>query len=120
MKAVAINISVLISVILGCSSFFGHAEERSSDKILEPLYGVVMTESAVEFRVKSTGCTNEDDFVVHLNDSELGAELVVSRTKPDKCRRMPKIVTIKKTLDYSGLEPNLSIMLLNPLKVSRK
>ena len=120
MKTRATYLSAFIALILGCLSFSSNAQDYPGKKILEPLYGVAMIKNGVELKVKSTGCTNKEDFVVDLKLAESGAQLVINRTKPDMCRRMPKIITIKKTLDYSGIEPNLSIMLLNPLKVSRK
>ena len=120
MKTRATYLSTFITLIVGCSSFASNAQDHSSKKALEPLYGIALIKNAVELKVKSTGCTNKEDFVVDLKLSESGVQIVVNRTKPDMCRRMPKVITIKKSLDYSYIEPNLSIMLLNPLKVSRK
>jgi len=113
-------LSTFTAFILGCSSFSSNAQDQLNQNILEPLYGIVIIKNVVKVDVKSTGCTNEEDFIFDLNPSESGTQLAVKRTKPDMCRRMPKIITIEKSLDYSALEPNLSIILLNPLKVIRK
>jgi len=113
-------LSTLMVFIVGCSSFASNAQDQSNHNVLEPLYGISMIKNAVKIKVRSTGCTNEEDFVIDLNISESAPHLAVKRTKPDMCRRMPQIITIEKSLDYSALEPNLSIMLLNPLKVSDK
>jgi len=113
-------LSTIIIFIVGCASSASNAQDHSSLSILEPLYGITMINNAIKVSVKSTGCTNEEDFIIDLKLSDSGAQLAVKRTKPDRCRRMPKIITIEKSLDYSSLEPSLSIMLLNPLQVSRK
>ncbi len=120
MKTRVTFLSAFMALIVGCSSVASHAQEYSGKKALEALYGIAMIKNAVELKVKSTGCTTKEDFVIELKFSGAEAKLEVVRTKPDMCRRMPKIITITKTLDYSAIEPNLSIMLLNPLKASHK
>jgi|GEM_PF-2565953 len=113
-------LSTLIVFIVGCSSFSSNAQDQLNQNVLEPLYGITMIKNAVKVSVKSTGCTNEEDFIIDLKPTQFEMQLAVKRTKPDLCRRMPKIITIEKSLDYSTLEPNISIILVNPIKVSRK
>jgi len=105
---------------LGCSSHANQTQNQSGSDDLEALHGITLNKNTLILNVRSTGCTTEDDFLIHLTALNNEVQLSVERIKEDHCRRMPKVMRIEKTLDYSDIAPNLPIMLLNPLKVSRQ
>ena len=81
------------------------------------LYGIKVDTKRVLFEVKSTGCTRAKDFQVTLNKATEPATLRVIRMRPDRCRGMPKRVSLIKTLDFPSMDSNLEVVLLNPLKL---
>ena len=115
-----VYLSAFVVLILGCSSYANQTQNQPGSNALEALHGITLNKNILILNVRSTGCTTADDFVIHLTPLNSEVQLLVERIEEDRCRRMPKVMRIEKVLDYSGIAPNLPIMLLNPLKVSRQ
>jgi len=116
----------LFSAVILLASSTNFASERQAaetsldtvDKVnLVALFGIELHASHVLFKVMSNGCTSDKHFETLLVSSGRSLELGIERTKRDRCRRKPKLIQITKELDYSGLAPNLPIMLVNPLQI---
>lgn len=113
MKLMLTSISIIFCI--SCASV---AQGEKSTSSLESLYGVSLVETGVRFKVRSNGCTKPEDFIFDIKTLENEATLSILRTRGDHCRRMPKVIELTKTLDYSRIGPNLPIRLVNTFKVN--
>jgi len=89
----------------------------SSPRQMELLYGVSIDKNKIYFVVKSSGCSHAEDFQVALKKAKEQLTLSVIRISPDRCRGMPKQVSLAKNLDFSSTDSKLDVVLLNPLKL---
>jgi len=105
---------MMVSLLLACSSM------ASSQNKLEPLYAVSLSDKSIEFEVKSTGCTTAEDFKLNMRSADDHLILNIERIKIDRCRRMPKVISLSKAVDFSNIESNLVIMIDNPFKMKSK
>lgn len=108
---------LLMLCLVSCSSV--SSEESTLQKHAQPaqLYGITLLETKVQFRVRSNGCTKPEDFEIALKEADQFASLSIVRTKVDRCRRMPRIIQLTKSLDYSLIPPNLPIRVVNSFDV---
>lgn len=60
----------------------------SSDDLLEPLLGVRRTKSGLSFQVRSSGCTNKNNFAVVVNRKNNMYEIEAERVRTDNCELM--------------------------------
>ena len=90
---------------LACASLLASGCAVSSDH--EPLYGIEVSRQALFVDVRSTGCTQADDFKVIQQDK--GIE--VSRLRADNCRRRPFVKRVKLKIPQDINNKRL----LNPL-----
>ena len=60
----------------------------------EILYGIQLNKEQLEIRVKSTGCTKPEHFKVETKAEADHQQLLIVRTKTDRCRAMPRIITV--------------------------
>jgi len=102
------------------SVFFTSMSVASGQSKLEPLYTVSLSEKKLEFAVKSTGCSAAEDFKVHMRSADEQLILTIERIKVDRCRRMPKVISLSKAVDFSNIDSNLDIMIGNPFKIKSK
>jgi len=111
MTKLQITIVSLFSVLLANSCVAGGSNKLSS------LYGIEVDKNRIHFEVISSGCTKADDFQVALNQSIVPVSLSIIRTRPDRCRGMPRRVSLTKTMDFSSVGSDLDVVLLNALKI---
>lgn len=95
-------IITLIMSVMACSTSL---QAEKSIK-LETLYGINIKAKSIMVKVYSFGCTKAKDFTIE----EQSGALSIVRTKIDRCRKMPELVSIrlpfhKQLNDYQVLNP---------------
>lgn len=105
-------VTALTSLLLAAScSLAGNNQEQNY--MIETLYGIQLHKDKLTVRVKSNGCTKAEHFGVQAK-AELDHHLLtVVRTKADRCRKMPRIISIE--LDSPTTVKN-GYRLVNPLQ----
>jgi len=101
---------VIILILAGALSINASAK---NDRKLESLYSAQFTDKYVIIEVKSTGCTRPEHFSL-LFDGKAGVDYSVMRIvrdKPDRCRAMPRIISLHLEL------PGALAALKEPYKV---
>jgi len=65
-------------------------------KIIEPLQLIKIEDKQLTFKVLSTGCTQENDFVINNQIVGQQCQLTIYRIKPDLCKRaaLPKKIVL--------------------------
>jgi secreted trypsin-like serine protease len=90
-------------------------EPNSNMNKLETLQDIDINRSGVEITVISTGCTAVGDFRMALAQRQDHIELGVYRTRPDRCRRAPKPITLLLPWDDDHRFPQQKVRILNPI-----
>ena len=83
----------------------------------EPILGMIYAPGKLEFQVRSTGCTEKDDFVVQRFSlpSQTTPQLLLVRTVEDFCDAfVPFGVRISFSYEELGLEGEDRFTVLNP------
>jgi len=106
--------------VMAVSVFYTGMSVAAGQSKLEPLYAVSLFEKKLEFAVKSTGCSAAEDFKLHMRSADDQLILAIERIKVDRCRRMPKVISLTKAVDFSNIDSNLDIMIGNPFKIKFK
>ena len=111
-RQLPVFITLFAGLILATSHLLaeGSLEKKHN---METLYGIRLHTAGLEVRVKSHGCTEPEHFEVETmvsNDKNL---LTVVRKKPDRCRKMPRIIHLN--LEFPHTEKTL-YQLVNPLQ----
>ena len=83
------------------------------DAKIENLHGFQLTEKTATIVVTSTGCTEKQDFVVVLQQSQPAAATFI-RLKPDFCRAAPSPYLIKFSLPEIGAQEFTVTNLITP------
>lgn len=93
---------------------------------LERLHGLLFDEKTLTIRVRSTGCTNKEDFEISVSKAGPGKAaltLEIVRIEPDFCRTTPHPVDITFSWEELGVDPGLlktaSVKVANPFGVLR-
>lgn len=97
-KFITLFAPALVSLVLSAScSIAGDKPSPpiSSQSGGEALYGIQLMQDKLALRVKSNGCTEAGHFVVQVNEMFDPPTLLVVRNKPDRCRRMPRIIPLE-------------------------
>ncbi|MFC3150864.1 hypothetical protein ACFOEK_07480 [Litoribrevibacter euphylliae] len=106
---------VMIAMIAGCST----CVSAQSNAPLEPLHAIFLERDnqslAVHFKAISHGCTTTQDFELTIKESNEINQLSITRLRPDRCRKMPKLVSLTKRLRYDEINASLPIQLKNHL-----
>ena len=86
---------------------------------LEPVRSARITDGRLYVRVDSNGCTQAEDFAVHVDVSDDGAVgLGVEREDPDLCKALvPDGVELSWSLQDLDATASGPFRLLNPLKL---
>lgn len=86
---------------------------------LEPVRSARIADGRFRVRVDSNGCTDTEDFAVHVELSENGAVgLGLERTEEDHCKALvPDGVELSWSLRELGVNAPGPFRLLNPLKL---
>lgn len=87
---------------------------------VEPIYGFEAQTTALQFVVRSNGCTDITHFDLLLSeatDEDYAVTLV--RNKRDKCKAMPKMLTLQLPLERR-LTTASKLVLNNPFAVKRR
>lgn len=84
---------------------------------IEPLYGIQLQAQHTTIQVKSFGCTRASHFESKLLDKKNYYQLTLLRTTKDRCKRMPKIISldIDLALKNTATEIKKPVFLRNPL-----
>lgn len=83
---------------------------------VETLYGINLGKDAISITVLSTGCTREKHFNLHFTNTKTeSVSMVVVRSEPDRCKRMPFLKKI--TLSLPKKLQDKPLFLLNRFKV---
>lgn len=115
------RVLILIMLVLSMSGAgWADSINVNNTQNLEPLYGVSFSNEGIEFDVKSSGCTTAEHFKLNIYTVDDLRYLRIERIKADRCRRMPNIVNIVKSVDFSDIDSNLAIMIDNPFKLINK
>ncbi|MDJ0594889.1 MAG: hypothetical protein QNJ72_33750 [Pleurocapsa sp. MO_226.B13] len=77
------------------------SQDLSERKKIEPLHGLVLTETTATIKVTSTGCTKKEDFQLRLQKSEPPI-LSIIRVKPDLCKAAPHSIDVVFSLKEIG------------------
>lgn len=86
---------------------------------LEPLHAITLERTpqslAVHFTAISHGCTTTQDFELTLETQGGINQLSITRVTPDRCRKMPKLISLTKRLRLADINTTLPIELKNHL-----
>jgi hypothetical protein len=85
-----------------------------AELIAETLHQVSVETGEITFTVTGTGCTSEKDFELLIAPGEI-PKVTVIRTRPDRCKRTPQPVSIKKPLIADGRILDAPITIRNPM-----
>ncbi|BDX04889.1 hypothetical protein [Planctobacterium marinum] len=93
----------ILSLISSCAQGDSPTNTTSESSIhaqqIETIYGFEATKDAISFVVTSTGCTKSEDFTLQVsNSSPDDYTITLQRNKKDRCRAMPKLISIQKPL----------------------
>ena len=98
----------------------GQGEHVSIQTVqLEPVRSARITDGRLYVRVDSNGCTDAEDFAVHIDVADSGAVgLGVEREDPDLCKALvPDGVELSWSLQDLDVTASGPFRLLNPLKL---
>lgn len=95
----------------------GHISIETAD--LEPVRAARVIDGRFYARVDSNGCTDAEDFAVHLDEADDGSVGVgLERTEQDLCKALlPDGVELSWSLQELGVTGAGPYRLLNPLKL---
>ena len=89
-----------------------------AELVIETLHQVSVETGEITFTVTGTGCTSEKDFELLIEPGEI-SRVTVIRTRPDRCKRAPQPIRIKKPLTVDGraldTPPDTPIIIRNPM-----
>lgn len=78
---------------------------------LEKIYSFDLSAETITFVVKSTGCTNKDDFELLYQAHQGHHEFALKRLKQDMCRAMPRAYPVSFKLPAEDISPdNLTVL----------
>ena len=105
----------IVSLALSASCSMAGDNQTANDlsQAAEPLYGIQLKQGEIAINVKSNGCTDAAHFDVQVNAENDRQTLLIVRNKPDRCRKMPKIIRIELELPTTA-ENNYR--LVNPMQ----
>jgi hypothetical protein len=72
-----------------------HAEPN-----MPALHSLAVKQNSIVFEVTSYGCSRDTDFELRVDD---GPGISLIRKRPDRCKRAPMVIQIKRSLKASGL-----------------
>ncbi len=101
-----------LALAASCSMAGDDQTPPSLSQSAEPLYGIQLNQSKVAINVKSNGCTEAAHFDVQVSAEDSQQTLLIVRNKPDRCRKMPRIIRLE--LDLPASENGYR--LVNPLQ----
>ncbi len=80
----------------------------------EPIMGIQMNgdSSSITLSVASNGCTQKADFTCTVTNDTL----VLTRLKPDNCKRMPFLTKFTWSFKEAGITPGKSFFVKNPFE----
>ncbi len=84
----------------------------------EPISGFKFNGNTIVAEVISHGCTRNDDFEIEYVVSNNQCNVLVTRVKPDLCRRAPMLQTIEVEWQAPADCQSLPIILSNPVLVA--
>lgn len=112
-----ITVAIWVSLTQGCSANATQPNGVGSvakPQQLETIYGFTPRRDSIKLLVKSHGCTQKEDFTLHIDEYETSSYVItVEREKPDRCRALPRLFPVELTLSQS-LPENVTIQLSNP------
>ena len=94
-----------LSILLAMVGLISISSMAQTSHQLEPLYGIEFLKNAVKVSVKSTGCTKPEHFTIKTHEKEEATQLEIIRNKPDRCRAMPKIISLELELVNENRKP---------------
>ena len=96
-QKILITIFITLSLTLTMIGFAQASSKSSSPKsgTLEPLYGLSFSSGNVEILVTSNGCTKAEHFELKSKKVEGQKLITIEKIKKDRCRAMPKIITVR-------------------------
>ena len=71
----------------------------------EQLYGIQFNKNSMNINVKSTGCTKPAHFTIKTQAHKERTQLEIIRHKADRCRAMPKVISIQLELPKDSKPP---------------
>ena len=80
------------------------------------LYGFSVESGILSIRVVSNGCTSEKDFALTFKSEAKTTKVMVTRKKPDLCKAMPRLITVKLQHPKLVCKSQCSFEPVNPLK----
>lgn len=91
-----------------------------AENTIEPLLGVQVTQTGIEFQVISGGCTEKKDFAIGWLESS-PPQLQLIRIRKDDCKmNMPLGTSIQFSWEDLGLQSGVKFTISNPIAVSGK
>lgn len=99
-KLTTVFMPAIISLTLSASCSIA-GDMRNTGAIgqsAEALYGIQLKQDTIAINVKSNGCTKAEHFDVQLSAEHDQQALLIVRNKPDRCRKMPKIIRVELRL----------------------
>jgi hypothetical protein len=105
--------ALLISFAFGTSACSASATQTTP----EPLRSIEITQEhnqiTVHFQAISNGCTSDKHFEFVLKETPHANQLSITRTTPDRCRKMPKWISLTKRIPVDQLNPQLPLQVNN-------
>lgn len=90
-------------------------QSEQNAKLLE-LYGFEVEPGVLSIVVISNGCTSEKDFSMEISSTGNGDQILVSRKKPDLCKAMPRLTTVKLLNPKLTCKGACSFQPVNPVR----
>lgn len=116
------GLSILLlvsSCTQGVSPNNNTSDSRVNAPQAETLYGFEAMTDAISFVVRSTGCTKSEDFTLQVSNSgHNDYTITLQRNKKDRCRAMPKLISIQKLLTMEVTAAD-RFKLNNPVAIKR-
>ena len=119
-------ITILLSLLLSSIYIFANsysAELDNPEAKIATLHGFRLNKASITFTIQSNGCSRAEDFAIDYTGNKGegfsqgdGFSILIMRTKPDLCRRMPFQKNIQ--LPLPGWSQNQALFVLNGFTIS--
>lgn len=109
---------ILICFIL-ISSCFSPVQTNINQlefKKLEILQQITIHKNKINFQAASTGCTKNDDFLLHHQINNQTCQISIFRIKPDLCKRSVKFVNLSLPWEKDTTCGTSKIKTVNPIE----
>jgi len=87
------------------------AIQAKAEPSIPVLHSLSIYHDSVIFELTSYGCSKDADFELRVED---GPAITLVRNRPDRCKRLPMVFQVKRSLNGSGLSLQTPFAVRNP------